>query len=197
MSERESFLHDILRTPSDITVRLVYADWLDEHGVDPLHAELIRLQCRGENPARVRAILTSEAAKPLKRTPVGDAGWQNFRHGFVEIIRIQNWMYGVSRPHRWGNLFRAHPIVEVRSRDLWEFEAVAGGVSCQRHLYGYPITRGVLPTTDLAEIFGEQPDNSYRVFPDMNTAHTILSQALVNYGRQLAGLPKLYEIDFT
>jgi uncharacterized protein (TIGR02996 family) len=41
----EPFLHAICANPEDDTVRLVYADWLDEHG-DPARAEFIRLQIR-------------------------------------------------------------------------------------------------------------------------------------------------------
>ena len=37
----------IVADPSDTFARLVYADWLDEHGddADRLHAEFIRVQC--------------------------------------------------------------------------------------------------------------------------------------------------------
>jgi uncharacterized protein (TIGR02996 family) len=42
--ENDSFLQAIHENPDDDTPRLVYADWLDDHG-DPLRAEFIRLQC--------------------------------------------------------------------------------------------------------------------------------------------------------
>jgi uncharacterized protein (TIGR02996 family) len=41
---REAFLRAIFDRPADDTPRLVYADWLEEHG-DYALAELIRLQC--------------------------------------------------------------------------------------------------------------------------------------------------------
>ena len=44
-SEGEALLLDIIEHPDDDTPRLVYADWLDEHG-DPNRAEFIRVQCR-------------------------------------------------------------------------------------------------------------------------------------------------------
>src|ERR1043165_6227212 len=34
MSDEQAFLHSLLANPSDDTLRLVFADWLDEHG-DP------------------------------------------------------------------------------------------------------------------------------------------------------------------
>lgn len=44
MSESSHFLEQILAEPSEDAPRLVYADWLEEHG-DADRAELIRLQC--------------------------------------------------------------------------------------------------------------------------------------------------------
>lgn len=43
MNNEDGFLHAIMETPDDDVPRLVYADWLEEHG-DP-RAELIRVQC--------------------------------------------------------------------------------------------------------------------------------------------------------
>jgi uncharacterized protein (TIGR02996 family) len=40
----DAFLQAILDVPDDDTPRLVYADWLDEHG-EPARAEFIRAQC--------------------------------------------------------------------------------------------------------------------------------------------------------
>lgn len=45
MSQDEAFRRDILANPDDDAVRLIYADWLDEHG-NRARAELIRVQCR-------------------------------------------------------------------------------------------------------------------------------------------------------
>src|SRR5262249_44727116 len=39
-----AFIRAIRESPGDDTVRLVYADWLEEHG-DPERAEFIRAQC--------------------------------------------------------------------------------------------------------------------------------------------------------
>jgi uncharacterized protein (TIGR02996 family) len=45
MSRDEAFLRDIIDHPDDDALRLIYADWLDDHG-EPRRAEFIRLQCR-------------------------------------------------------------------------------------------------------------------------------------------------------
>ena len=47
MTDRDGFLAAIIAQPDDDVPRLVYADWLDEHG-DPERAELIRVQCELE-----------------------------------------------------------------------------------------------------------------------------------------------------
>ncbi len=44
MRQDNGFLEDITEHPDDDTPRLVYADWLDDHG-QPERAEFIRVQC--------------------------------------------------------------------------------------------------------------------------------------------------------
>lgn len=44
-SEREGLLRAVCANPDDSGARLVYADWLEDHG-QPERAEFIRLQCR-------------------------------------------------------------------------------------------------------------------------------------------------------
>ena len=85
--EREAFMSAILATPDDDTPRLVFADWLDEHGTtdeDRAHAPLIRAQCRlellpsgkerskPEREARARSLLrvrSQEQGVPERRVP--------------------------------------------------------------------------------------------------------------------------------
>lgn len=43
--DRDGLIQDIMDSPSDDQLRLIYADWLDEHG-DASLAELIRVQCQ-------------------------------------------------------------------------------------------------------------------------------------------------------
>jgi serine/threonine-protein kinase len=61
MSDDDAFLRAIADAPDDDAPRLVYADWLDEHG-QPDRAEFIRLLCSGEEPAvleRLREVAPS------------------------------------------------------------------------------------------------------------------------------------------
>ena len=44
MTPDDAFLADIFANPDDDGLRLIYADWLDEHGWRPERAEFIRVQ---------------------------------------------------------------------------------------------------------------------------------------------------------
>ena len=44
MTHDDAFLRAIIENPDDDTPRLVYADWLDEHGQSD-RADFIRVQC--------------------------------------------------------------------------------------------------------------------------------------------------------
>jgi uncharacterized protein (TIGR02996 family) len=95
MTQDEAFLQSILEAPEDDTPRLIYADWLDEHG-DPERAEFIRVQCelarlpegdarRARLKLRERALLAQHEATwaaPLR----GRVSSWKFRRGFVEQI---------------------------------------------------------------------------------------------------------------
>jgi uncharacterized protein (TIGR02996 family) len=45
MTNRNSFIRSIIAAPEDDAPRLIYADWLDEHG-EPERADFIRTECR-------------------------------------------------------------------------------------------------------------------------------------------------------
>jgi uncharacterized protein (TIGR02996 family) len=45
-STEDAFLADIREHPDDDVPRLVFADWLEDHGDEPDRADLIRVQCR-------------------------------------------------------------------------------------------------------------------------------------------------------
>ncbi len=114
---RESFLADIVEHPGDDAPRLIYADWLEDHG-DPQRAEFIRVQVELEplrshghgsnNPAgaychvcfraaqlerREAELLDANAHDWLFELPPGmrpllpDAIRDTFRRGFVSRVR--------------------------------------------------------------------------------------------------------------
>ncbi len=65
-AEEAGLLQDILDRPEDDVPRLVYADWLDEHG-DEARAEFIRVQCE------------------LGRLKGPDWGWDEVRAEFIRV----------------------------------------------------------------------------------------------------------------
>ena len=73
MTHDDAFLQAILESPDDDTPRLVYADWLDEHGQSD-RAEFIRESCL---LARLRWV--------RKLIPGRPAGW--YTAGTLHAIR--------------------------------------------------------------------------------------------------------------
>jgi len=117
MMHPEKFFEDILEHPQDDAPRLLYAEWLEEHG-DPL-GEFIRVQCRlARLPMNHLCVLELETRErellaEYERDWVGDLGdmldWWTFRRGFVEEI-------GTSTDKFLANacsLFQRAPIQEV------------------------------------------------------------------------------------
>jgi uncharacterized protein (TIGR02996 family) len=119
MTDDEAFLQDIIAHPDDDAPRLVYADWLDDHG-DPDRAEFIRLQIE---LARMEAW---DARRPgLKRQEVRLQGanarrWGEgalrkvygsaFRRGFLERIELSPKLFLANA----DELFRRFPLRRVR-----------------------------------------------------------------------------------
>jgi uncharacterized protein (TIGR02996 family) len=99
----EPFLRAICENPEDDTVRLVYADWLDENG-DPDRAEFIRLQVRrarlreaGTDSEELRArdheMRRTAATAWLAELPrIRRTNWQRFWRGFVSGIDVNGWV---------------------------------------------------------------------------------------------------------
>ena len=94
MSDREALLRVIGENPDDDAPRLVYADWLDEHG-DPRQAEFIRVQCElarvPDEERRGHPLAAREQAlwRELRKWRFAPANWMvlhlgSFRRGFNE-----------------------------------------------------------------------------------------------------------------
>lgn len=89
----EPFLRAICAEPEDDTVRLVYADWLDENG-DPERAEFIRLQIAEQHEPResVRANHLRVKHGPQWRSELACPGVDlgAFRRGFVDVLHFKS-----------------------------------------------------------------------------------------------------------
>jgi uncharacterized protein (TIGR02996 family) len=141
----DAFLRAILDNPDDDSVRLVYADWLEERG--GVRAEFIRVQvelARGSGDARRRRQLRRrdrelleqhhrewagpllaglvEEAYPELRVLGGRLIWNRervwkwmFRRGLVEAVALEALQFLDSA----DALFRAHPLREARLVGAW------------------------------------------------------------------------------
>jgi uncharacterized protein (TIGR02996 family) len=100
MPDPAPFLAAICASPDDDLPRLVYADWLDEHG-DPARAEFIRLQCHTARvgkldptwaPAKLREYDLFKANEATWRTPTASAEGRmlmdRWRRGFPRAVML-------------------------------------------------------------------------------------------------------------
>ena len=135
MSDHDALVQAILHAPDDDAPRLVYADWLDEHG-DADRAEFIRVQSR-----MARLPFYDPTYAPLDRRSrallaVHQAGWrlpglaaqQVFRRGFVEELTLSAGLF----TGRAADIFGRLPIRWVRFNsapgDTWNrWDLLAGG----------------------------------------------------------------------
>ncbi|MBI1917593.1 MAG: TIGR02996 domain-containing protein [Planctomycetes bacterium] len=121
--DHQGFLRDIIEHPDDDTPRLVYSDWLEEHGkeTDRARAEFIRLQVelarqtqdsprRREQAYRARELLDQYRdrwLKPLHRLRLRDV---HFARGFVEKVALT----GAALQKHAADMFGSLPV-----RRLW------------------------------------------------------------------------------
>src|SRR5262249_27512741 len=120
---REVFLEAILNEPDEVSHRLVYADWLDEHG-EPEYGEFIHLQCEraGLHPGepRARALLERERLLLQRHEPawIGRvADWAmrwGFRRGFIEEVTVSVEQFLA----HGADLFAHFPIRRVQLRGV-------------------------------------------------------------------------------
>jgi uncharacterized protein (TIGR02996 family) len=124
MSERADLHRAVLAAPDDDAPRLVFADWLDEHG-EPDRAEFIRLQCATDRlpPTSRRWQSFNDRAERLLREWRAD--WAaptlqrvvraDFRRGFVDgvSLTIDQFLSGAD------DLLALEPI------RLWDFREIA------------------------------------------------------------------------
>src|SRR5262249_29478592 len=116
MTDGEDLLRAIVATPEDDAPRLVYADWLDEHGV-PDWAEFIRVQVElaatpgtgwrvMELTQRELVLIQTKAGRFMANT----TAWVTepvFRRGFLEEARV----YADVMDEHGADLLRRHPLL--------------------------------------------------------------------------------------
>src|SRR4051812_25885328 len=83
MPDDDAFLRAIIDNPDDDLPRLVYADWLDEHG-DPDRAEFIRLQCAMARPPMTKAEFEQRFGRSDELLAANRERWLGPLSAFVE-----------------------------------------------------------------------------------------------------------------
>jgi uncharacterized protein (TIGR02996 family) len=126
MNDGDSLLAVILANPDDDTPRLVYADWLQEHG-DEDRAEFIRFQCGHaghDEAAEERAFDLEERyrAKWLAGLPqFAEAHWE-FRRGFPEYLAVRSELlserYDAFARVPWVRTLSAYSLDDLRVREF-------------------------------------------------------------------------------
>ena len=141
MSVHDAFIQSIRDAPDDDVPRLIYADYLEEHG-DPVRAEFIRLQCQiarqreDENDPAARQLRSHEyqflrdhedawlgEAAPIRKERTFDP---TFRRGFVEAC-------GIAAPQ-----LLEHATTLMRCMPLWTEATLSRGRGLVRQLVSLP-----------------------------------------------------------
>jgi uncharacterized protein (TIGR02996 family) len=142
-SDRQAFLRTILDDPTSDTPRLIFADWLDEHGDHP-RAEFIRLQCqiaRGfdrpeekeEAEIREGELLAEHRVEWENELPTWEGiAWETFRRGFISSVRADSPSAFFSHE---AEIFAAVPIETLSLHRFYSEDAKAlARVKGVRHL---------------------------------------------------------------
>lgn len=207
MSEGELLLRAILVDPADDAPRLIYADWLDEHGQSE-RAHFIRLSiqlCRREPSKDVFSIGLVHDVRTLQ-----DISWSGINREFHEgALSISAWdrgfVSGIQCPAetfltRARSLFQLQPITDVFLNDrqpLLECGFWGWTPEIERDPFGPP---GHVPTHSIPSCLmfpylhasRQEPfshEGAFYLSPELALA--ALANACVAYGRRLAGLLSL------
>ena len=126
MNEHDALFQTILDNPDDDAPRLVYADWLEEHG-DATRAEFIRLQIEAERLPAYEPRRAQREKRALDLLGNHRSAWQlpfapdvtppfaqTFRRGFVEHLTLTGAGFGALA----GRCGRETPLREVHLLDL-------------------------------------------------------------------------------
>src|SRR5262249_4647574 len=88
MTEEQAFLDALKANPADDTTRLVYADWLDDHG-ESAKAEYLRLVaalCRSSPPVDPQSAIAEQLREAETRLP---AGWRDTTGRPFDLVIVE------------------------------------------------------------------------------------------------------------
>ncbi len=130
-ADERAMLAAVVADPDADLLRLVYADWLDDHG-RPERAEFIRLQCELRHATAtpvdaVRAnslILRLRAVIPDPRADGpsdfgGAVVWDDYRRGFPTQVTIQPYPTTLAAP-----LIDVFSLAPLLSAEVWDAKRI-------------------------------------------------------------------------
>jgi uncharacterized protein (TIGR02996 family) len=119
-ADRAAFLRAIADNPDDDLPRLVFADWLDEHG-EPERAEFIRVQCEAARLRQNDPRLVELNLREVELLANHEADWQPgpfdgltpgpYQRGFIRdltVTRFESFLAGM------GQIAPLHPVIYLR-----------------------------------------------------------------------------------
>jgi uncharacterized protein (TIGR02996 family) len=135
--DQQAFLRAIAETPDDDAPRLVYADWLEEHG-DPDRAEFIRVQCRLAERERAADVIFGDPDEERARL-LANANGDRWAAELPVTV-------GVS--YSFFLAFRGFPLVRCRNPD----DLVRHGALLGASILLEAVMFGRLPPSPLARL---------------------------------------------
>lgn len=112
MTDRAAFLRRIIAAPADDLPRLVFADWLDEHG-EGERAEFVRVQCQ-------IATLERFAPSSIRNTDEGREQYAALRRRERELL-LRHWA-------AWTPYLSPGNSLQVILSDRWQFDGTPAGL---------------------------------------------------------------------
>jgi uncharacterized protein (TIGR02996 family) len=143
MTEQEVFLERIRQDPKDDTVRLVYADWLDEHG-EPDRAKFIRFQIeRSKVPPETKpeddtTLGLLYDARDLLDTEEGHTWWPDYvgTSPYFKVRAAAKDLCWVEYERESSNHWVINQTIQFRRGFVYRvtinLEDLLGGCACQR-----------------------------------------------------------------
>jgi uncharacterized protein (TIGR02996 family) len=204
-SDRDSFMRHICEQPADDTPRLIYADWLEEHGGESERAQYIRLSVRldaidrcpksgdryfllppGECDHCDIAHRMNAIYEKFHRQAEGESQSLGCKtvtlsRGFVSHIQLSTAAF---HDHAEA-IFRSHPITSVQLTDGIFLREYGGGDD------RWAVYRSTIGSDLFNILCPGNRGEPWAETTDRQALETSLSFACVIYGRKLADLPPL------
>jgi uncharacterized protein (TIGR02996 family) len=193
VSAADAFLRAILDNPDDDLPRLIYADWLDEHG-DAARAEFIRVQIErarlSADDERQDALAAREKELLIRYGPEWGLPFelrgQVFRRGFVEAVTADTPQF----LRRADAIFRQQPVSDLSLLDAARYNGPLAGCEHLRRIRCLKTEAGGLPGV-VGALIGSRPPRRLQTLRLFNFHSTYTPRVLETDTDVFDGLTEL------